>query len=339
MAFEKTHLINLKTADGKTLLIPQIPLRTVVNDGYKLADDGSTLVVTSNLESLKAAIDAQIDGKVTVVDGELTNASSALDSKITALDTKVTTDYATKVYVGEQIAAIDHLKREIVTELPTGEAIDTNTIYMVKMGDQGENVYREYMYIEGKWEIVGDSNIDFSNYYTKGEVDTKIGSYYTKGEVDAALADYVTTEDFNGSIANYALKTELQSTSSTLNTAVVDASSALIAEIAAVDSKFADYALTTYVDAQDGSTLTSANEFAVATVSAASSALSDSIVAASSALNDSITAVDGKFASYYDKDTVDATFAPIDGATLTNVVSITGTDAHIAVSKVTATEL
>lgn len=238
MAFEKTHLINLKTADGKTLLIPQIPLRTVVNDGYKLADDGSTLVVTSNLESLKAAIDAQIDGKVAVVDGELTNASSALDSKITTLDAKVTTDYATKVYVGEQIAAIDHLKREIVTELPTGEAIDTNTIYMVKMGDQGENVYREYMYIEGKWEIVGDSNIDLSNYYTKGEVDTKIGSYYTKGEVDAALADY---------------------------------------------------ALTTYVDAQDGSTLTSANAYADAAVSAASSAL-----------NDSITAVDGKFASYLD---------------------------------------
>ena len=148
---------------------------------------------------------------------------------------------------------------------------------LCKMGDQGENVYREYMYIEGKWEIVGDSNIDFSNYYTKGEVDTKIGSYYTKGEVDAALADY---------------------------------------------------ALTTYVDAQDGSTLTSANAYADAAVSTASSAL-----------NDSITAVDGKFASYYDKDTVDATFAPIDGATLTNVVSITGDAAHVAVSKVTATEL
>lgn len=260
MAFEKTHLINLKTADGKTLLIPQIPLRTVVNDGYKLADDGSTLVVTSNLESLKAAIDAQIDGKVAVVDGNLTAVSSALDSKITDVDDKVTTlsttvanDYATKVYVGEQIAAIDHLKREIVTELPIGEAIDTNTIYMVKMGDQGENVYREYMYIEGKWEIVGDSNIDFSNYYTKGDVDTKLGSYYTKGEVDATLADYVTTDDFNGSIANYAL--------------------------------------TTYVDAQDSATLTSANTYADAAVSTASSAL-----------NASIAAVDGKFANYYDKD-------------------------------------
>lgn len=35
----------------------------------------------------------------------------------------------------------------------------------------------------------------------------------------------------------------------------------------------------------------------------------------------------------------DAKFAPLDGAELTNVVSITGDKAHIAVSKVTATEL
>lgn len=317
------------TADGSTTSTKVATMADI--DGIT----GGTL----NNYYTKGEVDAIAEGTLEDANVYTDSASTALSAQITALDTKVTTDYATKVYVGEQIAAIDHLKREIVTELPTGEAIDTNTIYMVKMGDQGANVYREYMYIEGKWEIVGDSNIDFSNYYTKGEVDTKIGSYYTKGEVDAALADYVTTEDFNGSIANYALKTELQSTSSTLNAAVVDASSALSAEIAAVDSKFADYALTTYVDAQDGSTLTSANEYADAAVSTAASALNASIVAASSVLNDSITAVDGKFASYYDKDTVDATFAPIDGATLTNVVSITGTDAHIAVSKVTATEL
>lgn len=36
---------------------------------------------------------------------------------------------------------------------------------------------------------------------------------------------------------------------------------------------------------------------------------------------------------------VDDKFAPLDGATLTNVVSITGDAAHITVSKVTTTEL
>lgn len=293
MAFEKTHLINLKTADGKTLLIPQIPLRTVINDGYKLSADGSTLEVTSNLESLKAAIDAQIDGKVAVVDGNLTAASSTLnaaivaadskidgvDAKIDGVDAKLTSDYATKVYVGEQIAAIDHLKRAIVTELPTGEAIDLNTIYMVKMGDQGENVYREYMYLDGKWEIVGDSNIDFSNYYTKGEVDTTFGSYYTKGEIDTTIGSYYTKGEIDTTIGSYYTKGE------------VDATLADYVTTDDFNGSIANYALTTYVDAQDGSTLTSANEYTDAAVATASNAL-----------NASIAAVDGKFANYYDKD-------------------------------------
>ena len=50
-------------------------------------------------------------------------------------------------------------------------------------------------------------------------------------------------------------------------------------------------------------------------------------------------ATGGNRVTVYTSEGVDAKFAPIDGATLTNVVSITGDAAHVAVSKVTATEL
>ena len=37
-----------------------------------------------------------------------------------------------------------------------------------------KNIYNEYIYINNKWELVGSTAVDLSNYYTKGEVDDKI---------------------------------------------------------------------------------------------------------------------------------------------------------------------
>lgn len=58
------------------------------------------------------------------------------------------------------IAAVPHLKRKIVTSLPSSD-IDENTIYMVKQtGETGQNVYIEYMRIDNNWEIIGDTSIE-----------------------------------------------------------------------------------------------------------------------------------------------------------------------------------
>lgn len=82
------------------------------------------------------------------------------------------------------------LTRQIVTQLPT-EDIDPNCIYMIlKATAQTSNIYDEYMYINSNWELIGDSQLDLSNYYTKQEVNqlpavasgitgTKVGNYDT----------------------------------------------------------------------------------------------------------------------------------------------------------------
>lgn len=47
----------------------------------------------------------------------------------------------------------------IVEELPTGDKIDTNCIYFVRNGFSTENhLYTEYVYINGSWEIIGESD-------------------------------------------------------------------------------------------------------------------------------------------------------------------------------------
>lgn len=60
---------------------------------------------------------------------------------------------------------------EIVDELPT-ENIDTHTIYLVKETvGEADDYYNEYIYVNGEWELLGSTQIDLSDYYTKEQVD------------------------------------------------------------------------------------------------------------------------------------------------------------------------
>lgn len=87
-----------------------------------------------------------------------------------------------KAYTDEQIAKIEHIKYELVDELPeAGEAYEFNkslTVYLVKDHSATKDVYCEYICVksdeEYAWEKLGDSDIDFSKYYTKEEIDGKV---------------------------------------------------------------------------------------------------------------------------------------------------------------------
>ena len=51
----------------------------------------------------------------------------------------------------------------IVNELPT-EDISTNTLYLVKDTDAQSNIYTEYLYVNGSWEIIGSQSLDLTGY-------------------------------------------------------------------------------------------------------------------------------------------------------------------------------
>lgn len=60
-----------------------------------------------------------------------------------------------------------------VDELPT-EDIDTECIYLVPNNSEDEeNMFTEYLYINGEWEIFGINKIELENYYTKEDIDNK----------------------------------------------------------------------------------------------------------------------------------------------------------------------
>lgn len=65
------------------------------------------------------------------------------------------------------------------SELPeTGE---NYTIYLKKREDSENDSYNEYLFINNKWELIGNTEIDLSNYYTKSEISN---NYYNKSEID-----------------------------------------------------------------------------------------------------------------------------------------------------------
>jgi len=88
-----------------------------------------------------------------------------------ARDPLYSTEATTKNYVDNTIASAisnaPHLKRQVVTELPSAY-IDPNTIYMIKDNSvTGADKYKEYLLIDNQLVLIGDTSVDLSNYIQK----------------------------------------------------------------------------------------------------------------------------------------------------------------------------
>lgn len=95
------------------------------------------------------------------------------DEEIEAAITAALTGYATTSFVTQSIASaiasVETLRIEIVATLPeTGES---NVIYFVPMTNpKDSNLYEEYIWINGSYELIGTTQIDLSNYWSKTEL-------------------------------------------------------------------------------------------------------------------------------------------------------------------------
>ena len=81
-------------------------------------------------------------------------------------------DLVNKTTVQKLISDARHMKKEIVATKPsTG---DENTIYLVGPKGDGNNVYEEWLYINSKWEKVGDTNtsINLDGYLKEEDIQT-----------------------------------------------------------------------------------------------------------------------------------------------------------------------
>lgn len=81
----------------------------------------------------------------------------------------------------------------VVEELP--QEGEPNKIYLVPK-DDGSGGFDEYNYIDGSWNLLGDVDIDLSDYYTKNETNT---NFLKKDNTTA----YTPTADYHPSTKKY----------------------------------------------------------------------------------------------------------------------------------------
>ena len=118
--------------------------------------------------------------------GTISGALITLDRNPIANNEATTKSYVDTT-IANRIADVNHLKREIVTTLPTTN-LDVNTIYMMlDTSATGADRYKEYMVINNALVQIGDTSVDLSNYVQKPTV-TQAGNLVSLA-ADGSLVD------------------------------------------------------------------------------------------------------------------------------------------------------
>ena len=133
---------------------------------------------------------------------QLTNNSGFITNAVNNLTNYyLKSETYTKSEVQQLLSTISSLKLEVVTNLPTTN-ISSNTIYLKPLDSTKENnIYEEYIYINSKWETIGTTAVDLTNYALKEDIPTKISEL----EQDVELG--VSEEDVMDIIENNAEST------------------------------------------------------------------------------------------------------------------------------------
>ena len=158
-----------------------IDIPKIINSIEEEPTEGSKNLITSGgvwqaIDNVHTTINNQI--KSSIVDNL---ESLAADKSLSANQGRI---------LKEMIANLANLQIEIVDQLPSvGE---TNIIYLVKKSGSAPDIHDEYVFVDGKWEKIGNTEIDLSNYYTRDEVDDKLTGF---GAGDVIAAEAFTTAD------------------------------------------------------------------------------------------------------------------------------------------------
>lgn len=176
-----------------TIIYPQTHTQAVYDaKGKKLQEWMNEYLTTedeSAIEDVNTSFEIQ-GNKTTVLDSNSTN--TQYPAAKTVYDF-VTQNFQTMVDLS--------LKYTIVPSLPSeGEHA---TIYLVQNFDnmKEQNIYDEYLYINDKWEKIGDTKIDLTNYATKDFVrQTAVLKVYEGKETDYEILSQEEKDNYDVAI-------------------------------------------------------------------------------------------------------------------------------------------
>lgn len=155
-------------ADGTQVNLATVSKWDIANFGAKVlhANLNTKDVVTINDKDIVATDkDLALKANKTELEDTVTSIDGKLDLKADKASTY------TKTEVDTIIAKIDQFKVKVVDALPeTGEEL---VVYLVPKDSslqEDDNVYDEYIWTENRWEHIGDTKIDLSDYITNAQL-------------------------------------------------------------------------------------------------------------------------------------------------------------------------
>lgn len=140
-----------------------------------------------------------------------TEANALLGDKANSADVYNKTETYTKTevesYVQNQIGSAGHLNRQIVEALPDVATADVDTIYMLKKvgGLIDNDHYEEYMVIQGKWELIGDTYVDLTPYAKTEDIQEALnlaGSALQAGDIATGTSQGTISVDGTDVVVN-----------------------------------------------------------------------------------------------------------------------------------------
>lgn len=170
---------------------------------------GADTVTGSVAKQVKDAVSALENGQVKTNKTDIASLKSGKANKATTLAgygiTDAYTQEQTNSAIASAVANAGHLKREIVATLPAVDVADEHTIYMVAkatgtVGSGNGNGYDEYMLVVSgsskKFEKIGDSAVDLTDYATKAYADQSEADAVktAKSYADGLAKNYATAE-------------------------------------------------------------------------------------------------------------------------------------------------
>lgn len=149
----------------KTDLSGKIDKSQVTDDYYGKSSD--MIVSQKGIKAMRLELRKDYNNKAS---------KSELPTKLSQLENDKT--FKTESEIQQMIEKASSLKKEVVTSLPTTGKDDV--IYLVK-DDKGKdnNNYLEYLWLNGKYELIGSTQVDLSGYATTESV-SKLETAYNR---------------------------------------------------------------------------------------------------------------------------------------------------------------
>lgn len=138
-----------------------------------------TYLDDAGVRTLWAAIKAELVKKMdkdTIQEDYLT--ADEIESAILTALTDYTTSEQVTFAITTALAGITQFKFEVVDAIPTSGS--SNIIYLVPTEGSSNNSFDEYAWINGAPELIGSTNIDMSQYWSKADLRAMTSSELTE---------------------------------------------------------------------------------------------------------------------------------------------------------------